>query len=63
MNIDIFGRYPIRVNYVQAKRILSLINEYTDWQKLNVGDVLDLNLVAAQLEEIIEKEEANNERV
>ena len=47
----------ILVDYKQAKRILSLINEYTDFQKLTTGDVLDLNSITVQLEEIIEAKE------
>lgn len=51
----------ININYAQAKRLLSLINEYTDFTKPTVGDVLDLNSVTVQLENIIEKQEVENE--
>lgn len=53
------NKYKVYVDYAQSKRILSLINEYTDFSKLTVGDVLNLNLVTAQLEEIIESVEVN----
>lgn len=57
---DIMDKYDIRVNYIQAKRIHSLINEYVDFSKLTVGDVLDLNYVLVQLEDVIQEEEAMN---
>lgn len=43
----------IIMNYAQAKRISSLIAEYVDWTSLAVGDVLDLYVIQAQLEEFI----------
>lgn len=50
----------IVVNYAQAKRLLSLINEYTDFSKLTIGDVLDLNKITVQLEEVIKEENKND---
>lgn len=54
---DIFDNHTIKLNYAQAKRLNSLVEEYIDFSKLTVGDVLQLNKVQVQLEEIIEAEE------
>ncbi len=54
---DVFDMYLVRLDYAQAKKLHSLIAEYTDFSRLTVGDVLDMNKVQAQLEEIIEVEE------
>lgn len=53
---DMFGRYPLRIDANQAKMLLSLINNNTDFHKLTVGDVLDMNMLTHQLEEIIKSE-------
>jgi hypothetical protein len=57
MKIDQFGKAKIRMSYAQAKRVLSLIQEYHDFSKLNVGDVLELNDLTLQLEEFIRERE------
>jgi hypothetical protein len=57
MKTDQFGKAKIRMSYAQAKRVLSLIQEYHDFSKLTVGDVLELNDLTIQLEELIKEKE------
>lgn len=59
MNKDAFDKYTLRINYEQAKKLQSLIESNIDFNKLSVGDVLDLNMITVQLEDIINLEENN----
>lgn len=49
-----FDKAVVMMNCAQAKRVLNLINDHTDFQKLTIGEVMDLNSLSSQLEDIIE---------
>lgn len=42
----------ILVNVEQAETLLKLIQDKVDFSKLNIGEVLQLNMITVQLEEI-----------
>lgn len=59
MTKDTFNRHPLRVNVDQAQLLLELINGY-DYKGLTTGEVMDLNMLAVQLEDIIIQEETKD---
>lgn len=59
MTKDTFNRHPLRVNVDQAQLLLEMINGY-DYKGLTTGEVMDLNMLAVQLEDILIEEETNN---
>lgn len=54
---DMFDKYSIRITAETAETLLALVKGL-DFHKMNVGEVLALNQLWAQLEEVAESKEA-----
>lgn len=55
MTTNSLGKHYLTVDINQARLLLKLIEQNVDFETLDVGNVLDMNMITVQLEQIIKE--------